>query len=518
MGRDARRHTMICGLLMAASLTGCSTPGMRTALKTPRVGSSRPPVARTAGDRVTREVAVRDREVAHFRLRDVESLPDDDIASIAIIQTAGTDEGEMITLPEHLTLQAATDPFGRSALALADLQQLALTHNPTLRQAAGLVQQAQGNWLQVGLYPNPVFGYDGGANNAPFDGQSLFLSQNIVTGGKLDWSRDVATRDTERAQWDAKAQTLRVVNDIRIRFIAVLGAQRRLTVTSELLRFADDGVRLVETLFQEEQITKADVLQARVQQSQTRILVRNAEYQLTAAWKQLAVALGCPDLPMQALEGEIEDAVPTIDRDGAWSQICHASPALQAARARAAASASQVRREQVERIPDLQVTGSVGRDFASPQFMMYGLQIGVELPVFDRNQGNVTAATGELRAAQAEVRRLELALQDRLTVAFQKYESARTEAETYRETILPTAKDNLALTQRGYEEGELDFLRVLTARRDLSESTMNYVASLIELRTSAVEIDGMLLTGGLDAVESNPVSSNSAGQTSGAGR
>lgn len=47
---------------------------------------------------------------------------------------------------------------------------------------------------------------------------------------------------------------------------------------------------------------------------------------------------------------------------------------------------------------------------------------------------------------------------------------------------------------------------------------MNYVTSLIDLRTSAVEIDGMLLTGGLDPVESNPISSNGAGQTSGAGR
>ena len=149
---------------------------------------------------------------------------------------------------------------------------------------------------------------------------------------------------------------------------------------------------------------------------------------------------------------------------------------------------------------------------------MYFLSLGAEVPVWNRNQGNVTAAMANLQAAQAEVSRLELSLRDDLANTFQRYESARNEVEIYQEQILPTADKNLSLSQKAYDEGEFDFLRVLIARRDLFEARVNYVASLTELRAAAIEIQGLLLTGGLDPVFNNPTPSNSAGQTSDQGR
>jgi cobalt-zinc-cadmium efflux system outer membrane protein len=145
------------------------------------------------------------------------------------------------------------------------------------------------------------------------------------------------------------------------------------------------------------------------------------------------------------------------------------------------------------------------------------VNVGIEVPIFDRNQGNVTAAVGELRAAQAEVNRLELVLRDRLAEVYQRYQSARNQSTTYRDTILPTAQENLSIAVRAYEAGELDFLRVLTARRDLFEARMNYISAMTELRVSAVEIQGMLLTGGLDSVFTPATAANGSGQNSGIG-
>src|SRR5262249_3830943 len=46
-------------------------------------------------------------------------------------------------------------------LSLADLEQLALQHNPTLKQAGAQVEASRGRAVQSGLYPNPTIGYDG---------------------------------------------------------------------------------------------------------------------------------------------------------------------------------------------------------------------------------------------------------------------------------------------------------------------------------------------------------------------
>lgn len=403
-------------------------------------------------------------------------------------------------------------------LTLDELQQLAISGNPTLRQAQALLQQAQGNWLQVGLYPNPVVGYDGSGNNGPFDQQGGFIAQNIVTANKLELNRAVACHDVQRAQWEAEAQKLRVVNEIRIRYIAALGAQRQVDVAEELLQVADEGVKISEQLLEGEQVSRADVLQARLQRNQTALILRNAQYRAAATWKQLGNAIGRPDFPVRPLEGTLEETAADVDWDFAWQQLVNENPMLHAARARAAAAVAQVRREEVQPVPDLQVMGNVWNDSIRPPSMMYGLSIGVTLPVFDRNQGNITAAVGELRAAQSEVNRLELTLRDRLAETYQRYQAARNQVQTYRESILPTAEENLSLTLKAYEEGELDFLRVLTARRDLFQANIDYVNSLTELQISRIEIEGLQLTGGLEPVLSNPTPANQAGQTNGAGK
>src|SRR5262245_37163881 len=56
--------------------------------------------------------------------------------------------------------QPVVGPQGRP-LTLADLQQIARTSSPLLRQAAAEVKAAEGAALQAGAYPNPTVGYEG---------------------------------------------------------------------------------------------------------------------------------------------------------------------------------------------------------------------------------------------------------------------------------------------------------------------------------------------------------------------
>src|SRR5437870_5769304 len=80
--------------------------------------------------------------------------------------------------------EPAQGPDGHP-LTLSDLQSLALTNNPTIRQAAFAVEGARGVALQAGLYPNPSAGYQadtvGTAGGAGYQG--AFIEQLIKTGG-----------------------------------------------------------------------------------------------------------------------------------------------------------------------------------------------------------------------------------------------------------------------------------------------------------------------------------------------
>ena len=516
------RMTGLAILIVSASLPGCQSLQKPTSLDYGKTGVGPGKSARRSLAAVPDTASPRTRSAESANQKQklaVSSDPNEgDSTSAKAVRPISWEEPPAPTSETAATeIPGLFQPADDRPLLLDELQQLALAGNPTLRQASSMLEQAQGNWLQVGLYPNPVAGYDGTGNNSAFDQQGAFLSQNIVTANKLQLNRAVAAHDVERARWDVETQTLRVINEIQIRYVAALAAQKQVAVAEDLVQVAEEGVRISEQLREGEAVSKADVLQARLQLSQTQILLKNARFHVEATWKQLGNVIGWPDLPHRPLDGSLTDDVPEIEWESAWSQTLFNSPQLHAAQSRMDAALVQVQREKVQQIPDLRVSGNAWYDTISPPTLMLGLNVGVAMPIFDRNQGNVTAAIGQLNAARAEVARLELVLRDRLAQAFARYESARNQVRTYKETILPTAEENLSLTLKNYEEGEFDFLRVLTARRYLFDANVNYVTSLAELKTAAIEIHGMLLTGGLEPLESNPTPANQAGQTGGPG-
>ena len=127
------------------------------------------------------------------------------------------------------------------------------------------------------------------------------------------------------------------------------------------------------------------------------------------------------------------------------------------------------------------------------------LQVGVPLMIHDRNQGNIMKAQAELLAARQNVQRVELLLQDQLAEAFRAYDVAREQTAQYRQEILPDAKQSLELTRTGYQQNEFGYLELLTAQQTFARTNLAYIERLRELWLSAVQIDGMLLTGGLEA-------------------
>jgi outer membrane protein TolC len=106
-------------------------------------------------------------------------------------------------------------------------------------------------------------------------------------------------------------------------------------------------------------------------------------------------------------------------------------------------------------------------------------------------------AQSELVAAKSDVRRIELDLQDRLALAYRRYADAKQQTSRYNDSILGKARKSLDLVKDGYEEGQSDYLSLITAQQTFVRVNLAYLESLKELRTSLVIIEGQLLTGSL---------------------
>ena len=403
--------------------------------------------------------------------------------------------------PDPTEPPPAVDPLNDSeSLTLADLEGISFQNNPTLARAAARMNVARGKQLQAGLYPNPVIGYHAMqiGNLGTAGQQGGFISQRFVTGGKLQLDHAIAGKEIDEAHFQFHAQERRVLSDVRVRFYDAQVAQRRVELTEELVRIGDQLVESTETLLEGRQGTENDLLQAEIKADESRILLDNALNHHSETWRRLAAVVGVPTMQILPLSGELESDLPDYNWETCYSMVIGGNPSLNAARVRVDRARIVVQRAKRETIPDVNLLVS-HRHNNFTEDNVTNVQLGIAIPLFDRNLGNINSAEAEWVAACHDVRRIELDLQDRLATAYRRYANARQQTDRYKERIVPRAKKSLQLVTDGYEKGQVEYLTLLTAQETYVQVNLSYLDSLRELRTAISVIEGQLLTNSLAA-------------------
>lgn len=393
----------------------------------------------------------------------------------------------------------ALPPGPTADVTIEEIVQLAVASNPSVAQAAARVAALRGKWVQAGLPPNPTAGY--AASEIGNDGrggqQGGFAGQEYVTGGKLRLDQAIVAQEIQQAEQQMYAAQMRVTTDVRQACYAVLVAKRRVELAGELLSLSDEAVKASQELRDAEEIPLAGLLQTEVEQQNATILLQTAQNELNAAWQRLSAVVGA-ELPPRQIAGDVSQLPGLLNWDEQLARITAGSPELGAAMADILRAQNALRRATVEPVPNVSTQAMVQYD-ESTNDTIVGLQVGVPLPLWNRNQGGIRQAQAEIAEANRNADRVELDLKRRLAEAFQNYANARARAETYATTILPKARQTFELVQRGYRLGEVGYLDLLTAQRTNSQTNLAYLDALGSLWANWTEIDGLLLAGSLES-------------------
>lgn len=422
--------------------------------------------------------------------------------------------------PGRFALQDATPPmappaeaedgtpipsFPSATMTLLQFESMALASNPSIQQASAVAHKAMGTRLQVGLCPNPTVAYTGQeiGDNGTYGQQGFQVSQTIVRGDKLEWSQRVADQEVQALLWQVEAQRQRVLTDVRRQFYATLGAQERLEVAAELESIATEAADKSRLLFENQQGARPDLLQAETQLSELTILRRQAEFDQQANWQQLVNLVGQPNLTLAQIDAPLDS--PELERswESSLQQVLGANPQLHRAYAEAQRARVGIERAEVEPIPNVEVQAGV-MHMAESDNVGANLQIGLPLPLFNKNQGNIDRAWSEYHRAQWNAERLRLSIQAQLAAAFGDYRDAANRVAIYRDEIIPRQQETLELIELGYP-AQFDFLRLFTARRSYYDARIQYLNALVALRQSEALIDGLLLTGGLSDIDDTTI-------------
>src|SRR6202171_5130903 len=305
--------------------------------------------------------------------------------------------------------RAQTPVSDQKSITLEELQQIALQNNPTFAQSAANIQAAQGRKKQSGLYPNPTVGYQGEQiRGGSFHGgeQGFFVQQDIVLGGKLGLNRKIFDQELKQAETEAEEQKVRVVTNVRMSYIQALAAQQTLELRQNLGKLANDAVETTHQLVNVGQADAPDALASEVEAEQAQLAVTMAEQNQQRVWRALAAVVGNPRLSLMQLEGKLEDT-PPVNAEDLVEKIVNESPAVRIAELGVKRAEAALARAKRETIPDLQLRGGLqqnGELLSEPGGKSVGLQgfadVGVRIPIFNRNQGNIATAKADAERAK----------------------------------------------------------------------------------------------------------------------
>lgn len=503
------------GLLLACSHLGCAgtshlqrTFALRSLLPAKSNVNSREAVAKDQSKKPTVSERVASDESQILLVNEQVDADSTDVsAGVPDSSTAvkSAPDSAMSTNPALNAIQYGT------SMTLSQLEGLALQYNPTLLQAQAAINAEQGLYTQAGLYPNPQVGYLNGSASNPGvkSSNGLFLSQEFVMGNKLELAQQKEAVELERFQFDYESQRMRVMNDLRIRYYEVIGAQEACQFATQMVTLAEKGLDIAEKQEKAGFIPRTELNNAIIQLETVRLAQVEAENRRIAAWKQLATMIGDSSMAAVPLVGDLASDIPQLDEEASWQQLLVNSPQLQSNQRDLGHAWASYREECAKPIPNITVQ-TVGEYDRVTQATTFSTLVALPLPIFNGNQGNIEKASADICANEAEIRRVQLVLREQMADAFKRYRTALHQVDRLQKVILPTLEQNLNLATHQFEKDQLSLTPVLAARKELFHSQMAYVESLTELHKVKTEIQGMLLTGGLNpaaigsAIQSQP--------------
>lgn len=400
------------------------------------------------------------------------------------------------------------DVATRKPMSLQDFLAVADKSNPTIAQANSFVRRSAAQAQQAGLYPNPSVGYQGEQiRGGSYGGgeQGAYVQQTIVLGGKLGLRRDIYNQQKHSDQIGVEEQTYRVHNDVTQAFYSVLTSQAMVVVRQRLVGLALDAVETVHQLANVGQADSPDILQAEVEAEQAKIDFVTAQREFIQRFRTLAALAGEQTIQVAPLAGSL-DSPPELDADKQVAAIIAGSPTVKRMQQEVLVGEARLRDAKRQSIPDLQIRAGEQYNFehitdnpvraTGPQSFA---SVGINLPLWNHNQGNIGAAQADIERARQDVLRTQLSLRQMAEPLAQSYLSSRFTAERYRTELIPRAQRAYQLYLSKYQSMAMAYPQVLVSQRTLFQLQIGYLAALHDVWTNAVALQNFALSGGLDA-------------------
>ena len=382
-------------------------------------------------------------------------------------------------------------------LSMNDALGLFIRQNLDVLIAKYGIEYTKGQEVTARLFPNPLLSV--GTLSAYTQGRTLSNSGQLFTqvaqlfelAGKRGYrieSAGFGTQSAEAAFEDAVRQLGFTVKDTYYR---IQLAQRRLVLAEEN-RERFSRILAINTIrFNKGYIAEIDLIRIRLQMvdfhSQVIQSLQTAESMKGELRQLLRLS------PKTVLELTTELGFRRIDPDIEKLRVTalDVRPDIRAKRFTFSQRESELKLAKAYRIPDVTIgagyaiQGARGPDNPG----QVALNVGIPLPLFNRNQGGILQAEVSLQSAEADLDKSMNLVENEVDVAYRNLLQSRRLVEAYFGEVLEDARATFTIVERAYERGGATILDLLDAARTSRTIQQNYIEALFNYQHNLFQLE-----------------------------
>ena len=408
------------------------------------------------------------------------------------IQPVVHETGEVMTFADQSDVD---DPFaGAAELLLESLIASVQSRNPSLQAAQAAWAAASERFPQAVALDDPMlqtmFGPATFSSNSPTQSSYVLgMAQRVPWHGKRELKGQMAQWDAAATAWDSHEVQLRLEAATRIAFfdyylvVRELELNRRNVDVTQAFR-STAKAKYEANLVSKQDLSLADLELAKLEQERLE-LDRSG---LIAVARINTLLHRRPDHPLPAPPDRLEVSENLSNVVELREMAIQQRPELASLSAKIQSEQNAVALACKEYYPDFEFMGRYDSYWTDTvQRPMIGMNMNIPL-----NQSRRAAA---LREAQFRVSKLvaehaqqQDAIREEVQIAYARADANRKAAALYENRILPAAETNLDSARAAYIAGSIDFLSLMSARREFIGQQIGYQRTLAEYHRSRADL------------------------------
>ena len=377
---------------------------------------------------------------------------------------------------------------GAKTISLEDAIQMAIQHNHNLLAARTTIRQSEAEEKTANLRPNPVllgdaqflplfepsqFSADYIDNTAQFD---LGVSYLFERGKKRQHRLQAAKDQTAVTRWQVADSERSLAFNVASQYINIELAESTLELATQDLKSFQDTVDISEARYKAGDIGEGDLLKIKLQLLQFQSDISAAQLSRVQGLSDLRQLLGYESIDADFDVAGAFDYVPVAGNlEDFQEKALQNRPDLQAARSGVNAANSQHALQQSIGKRDVTGQASYTHLSSSNDISLFGQ---IQLPIFDRNQGEIARTGFGITQAQEQEK---YATGQVLTDVRDAFESVRSNDKIislYKSGYLDNAQQSRDISEYAYKHGAASLLDFLDAERSNRAIQFSYRQAL----------------------------------------